>query len=76
MSLHCHGQWLQFGRDGGEQGWRKERREHDSSVRVNGEVERLMDLVGMRGKCEVEGQVVLWGFGGVGERKMEEELGL
>lgn len=49
MILHCQGQWLQLGSVEGEPGWRKERREHSSSARVNGESENIMRVT-----CERE----------------------
>lgn len=57
MSLHCQGQWLQLGRDGGEHGWRKERREHVSSERVKGVFERFMGLFGIE---DVVGHLLLF----------------
>lgn len=59
MSLHCHEQWLQFGRFGGRQGRRTERREQEESEGRNGGTEILIDPLGMERKW---GEVQLfWG---------------
>lgn len=50
MSLHSHGQWLQFGRLGGGQGLRTESREQEASETRNGEPEKLMGVLGMERK--------------------------
>ena len=72
MRWHWEGQWEQLGREGGEQGRRKERREHVAAETRKGVAERLMGRVGMK----EEGQLG-WGVGlGRGERVMEEVLEL
>ena len=47
MSLHSHGQWLQFGRFGAEQDRIMDRREQSDLENLNGEPERLMEWVGI-----------------------------
>lgn len=54
MRWHWEGQWEQLGREGGEQGRRKERREHVAAETRKGVAERFMGRVGMEGK---EGQL-------------------
>lgn len=44
ISLHCIGQWLQFGRFGGGQGFKTDSLEQEESETLNGEPEIEMDL--------------------------------
>lgn len=80
MSLHSHGQRLQLGRFGGEQGRSTERREQEESETRNGDPESEMVRFGMAedpggGGDEEQSSREEGGGAGRGERVREEELG-